>query len=113
METILNRPLVLDLATDRAGAYTTGLLAGFGAQVIKIEPPGGGDPLRLEGPFASGHADGETGAVHLFLNAGKQSITLRLDRPEGRGLLDALLQRAAILVDTRPADEAADLGLDF
>lgn len=113
MDTILDRTIVLDLSRDRAGAYATGLLAGFGAQVIKIEPPLAGDPLRLDGPFASGRADGETGAPHLFLNAGKQSVTLDIGRPDGRALLEALLQRAVVLVDSRSAAEASALSLTY
>ncbi len=113
VDTILDQTVVLDLTRDRAGAYATCLLAGFGAQVIKVEPPTIGDPLRLEGPFAGGKPDSETGATHLFLDAGKQSITLDLGRPSGRALLDALFEHAVVLVDSRSAAEASALGLTY
>lgn len=102
---------VVDLAQGQAGAYATNLLAGFGARVIKVEPPGRGDPLRWHGPFARGEPDGETGALHLFLNAGKESVTLAIERPEGRALLERLLARADVLLHDRAPSEAERLDL--
>jgi crotonobetainyl-CoA:carnitine CoA-transferase CaiB-like acyl-CoA transferase len=88
------------------------LLAGFGADVIKIEEPGTGDPLRQQGPFANPAAPGETGALHLYLNAGKRSITLDTTTATGRDLLEELLKGAAVLVDDRDPGVLESEGFD-
>src|SRR5205814_10375827 len=77
---------VLDLTTHIAGPYCTKLLATCGADVIKVERPDGGDPLRRCGPFDGG---GESIAF-LDLNVGKRGITLDL-----RSDRDRLLELAA------------------
>ena len=94
---------VLELNHFAAAPYCTKLLAGSGAQVIKIEPPTG-DPLRAVAPFKNGVTHPETGATHLFLNAGKQSVTLDAVTGEGRSLLLRLIEQADVLVtDWEPA----------
>ncbi|HEU4841869.1 MAG TPA: CoA transferase, partial [Ilumatobacteraceae bacterium] len=79
---------VLDL-TDGRAELATFVLAGLGADVVKVEPPGGA-PSRREGPVA----DGEPAALaslqfHAF-NRGKRSVALDLDAPAGRRDLLAL-----------------------
>ena len=66
---------VLELATDIAGPFAGKLLADFGADVIKVEPPGG-DPARRHGPFPADvdDEDLEQSAVFLHLNANKRSV---------------------------------------
>src|SRR5271170_6370426 len=92
-----NRPLagivVLDLGQIYQGPYCTLLLAKAGADVIKIEPPGG-EPLRRRAP------PGKTGTFAMaLLNANKRGITLNLKTERGRALLCELAKRADILVE--------------
>ena len=112
----LDRPLagltVIEWATNVAGPYCGKLLAGFGAEVIKIEPPEG-DPARRHPPFASDRPDPERSVLFLYLNTGKRSLTLDVSQAAGRDLLDDLTRQAAILIeDHRPAELAA-LGLGY
>ena len=85
---------VLDLSTIVAGGTATSLLADFGAEVIKVEQPGGGDPLRNWGPFVDG--------VSLWWKVhsrSKKSVTLDLRHPEGQSILKELAARADVLVE--------------
>ena len=80
---------VLDLSRMLAGPYGSMLLADMGAEVIKVEEPDGGDPMRVMGPpFLS---DGDS-AYFLAINRNKKSIVLDLSQPDGR---DAFLDRFA------------------
>ena len=92
---------VVDTSQGVGGSYCTKLLADFGATVVKVEPPGVGDPIRSQGPFASEERPLESGALHLYLNTGKQSLTLDTSTITGRRLLAQLLQNANALVDDR------------
>jgi formyl-CoA transferase/CoA:oxalate CoA-transferase len=71
---------VLDLSRMLAGPYGSMLLGDLGAEVIKIEEPAGGDPMRSMGPP---FLDGES-AYFLAINRNKKSVALDLERPEGR-----------------------------
>ncbi len=104
---------VLELAAMAAGAFATRLLAISGAEVIKVEPPGIGDPCRRRGPFLHDRPAPEGSAVFLYLNAGKLGITLDVMRPSGQALLRRLMDGVDIAVlDVAPAllDE---LGLGY
>ena len=85
---------VLDLSIIVAGGTASSLLADFGAEVIKVERPGAGDPLRNWGPFANG--------VSLWLKVhsrNKKSITLNLATPEGQDILKKLAAQADVLIE--------------
>ena len=85
---------VLDLSIIVAGGTASSLLADFGAEVVKIERPGTGDPLRNWGPFANG--------VSLWWKVhsrNKKSITLNLGVPEGQNLLKELAAKTDILIE--------------
>ena len=66
---------VLDLTHHIAGPYCTKLLATYGAEVIKIERPGTGDPARQTGPFPGDVPHPEKSGLFLHLNTNKQSVT--------------------------------------
>ena len=69
---ILGDIRVLDLSEDVAGPFCTKLLAGLGAEVIKVEAPGTGDISRGAGPFIDAAPHGEQSATYLYLNTGKK-----------------------------------------
>lgn len=101
---------VVEFGQATASAYCGKLLADFGAEVVKIEPPEG-DAHRGHGPFPNDVPHPERSGLFLLLNTGKKSVTLRPGTPRGRALLDALLAGAdAFVVGGTPSDlEATDL----
>lgn len=102
---------VLDL-TSSTFNYAGKLLAGFGADVVKVEPPGG-DPIRYEVPFVTGVEDPELSGRHLHMNTGKRSIVLDLDDEADRGRLVGLLQDYDILLESYPPGYMAERGLGY
>jgi crotonobetainyl-CoA:carnitine CoA-transferase CaiB-like acyl-CoA transferase len=103
----LDGVMALDLTSGLAGAAATLMLAQFGAEVIKIEAPGKGDPSRTAEPAVHG-----VGALFLQLNRGKKSVALNLDKPAGKEAFLSLAARADVLIDdSRPGSlEARGLG---
>lgn len=89
---------VLDIS-DRKGVLGPKFLAEYGADVIRIERPGG-DPMRLQPPFAGDIEDPERGFFHLYRNAGKRGITLDIEHPEGRQLFTRLVETADVLYES-------------
>jgi crotonobetainyl-CoA:carnitine CoA-transferase CaiB-like acyl-CoA transferase len=102
---------VLDLTTGPA-AYTTKLFSDYGAEVIKIEPPGG-DPARREGPFAQDDPHPEKSLVFHHYNTNKQSVTLNLETETGRQLLRRLVPQVDILVESFPPGTMDGWGLGY
>jgi crotonobetainyl-CoA:carnitine CoA-transferase CaiB-like acyl-CoA transferase len=99
---------VLDLTTRIAGPYCAKLLATCGADVIKVEPPNGGDPFRRCAPFDPG---GES-LGFLDLNVGKRGITLDL-RNERDRVLELAAGADVVVESLRPgALEPAWLGYE-
>lgn len=95
MNTPLEGLLVVDLTRALAGPYCTLMLGDFGARVIKIEVPTGGDDTRGWGPpFIAGES-----AYFLGVNRNKESLTLDLKTPEGQQVLGRLIARADVLVE--------------
>ncbi len=90
---------VLDLSQCVSGPYCTKLLASFGAEVIKVEHPNGGDVSRRYGPFPNDIPDIEQSALFLYLNTNKKSITLDYETKTGARILAQLINQADILVD--------------
>jgi crotonobetainyl-CoA:carnitine CoA-transferase CaiB-like acyl-CoA transferase len=99
--------LVVDVTSSLAGPTCTQLLASLGADVIKVEPPGG-DHARAWGPP---FVDGE-GVMFLAANAGKRSLVLDLSTAEGIGELLGLADRADVLVQSLRPGAAAEHGFD-
>ena len=98
---------VIELAQNLAGPFCGQILADLGADVIKVEPPGG-DPARAWAPPAWG-ADG---TMFLSVNRGKRSIILDLKQEKERDVLFALVDRADIIVESFRAGVAERLGID-
>ena len=110
-ESLLGHYRVLDL-TDEKGVLCTKLLADFGADVIKIEPPGG-DPMRSIGPFYHDEPDPEKSLFWFTLNTSKRSITLDISQPEGQQLFRKLAATADIIVECFPPGYMDSLGLGY
>ncbi|GLQ05084.1 CaiB/BaiF CoA transferase family protein [Sneathiella chinensis] len=108
----MNRPLenvkVIDLSNMLMGPYTTQILGDMGADVIKVEAPGG-DPVRGIGPFRNPGM----GAIFLNCNRSKRSIQLDLKKPEGLATLLDLLKDADIFVYNRRPQVMERLGLSY
>ena len=102
---------VLDLATGPFG-YTGKLLAGFGADVIKVEPPSG-DPVRARPPFVNDEPGPDRSLRHLHLNSGKRSCTVDIDRPEGQALLRRMVREADVLIESYAPGQLAARGLSY
>lgn len=101
---------VLELGSLIAGPFATRILADLGAEVIKVEPPGQGDPLRTWGlPSHAGPS-----LWHLVQSRNKKSVTIDLRRPEGQALVRRLAREVDVVVENfRPGRlEAWGLGYD-
>ena len=99
---------VLELANYIAGPYCGMVLADFGAEVIKIENPRGGDFSRLTSPFIDGESAG-----FMALNRNKKSVALDLKAPRGREIFLDLVRTADVLVENFRPGTMADLGLAY
>jgi len=102
---------VLDLTTE-LGLLCAKILGDLGADVIKIEKPGG-DPARRRGPFYRGMADPEKSLFWYALNANKRGITLNLESRDGREIFRRLAETADCVIESFPAGYMKDLGLDY
>jgi benzylsuccinate CoA-transferase BbsE subunit len=102
---------VLDLAGEM-GQYCTKLLADLGADVIKVEPPGG-DPARNLPPFYHDEPDPQKSLYWLNLNTSKRSVTLNIEDPEGRKLLEQLVATADVVVESFQPGYLDGLGLGY
>ena len=99
---------IVDLTTQIAGPYATKLFVDGGAEVVKVEPPGG-DPLRGWTASGASLAPGQDGALFQFLNASKQSIAA--DPSQERELILDLAANADLLFHDLRNAEAEALGL--
>ena len=88
---------VLDLCHG-AYAYAGRLLADLGADVVKIEPPGG-DPVRRTPPYWGGVPDPERSLLHLYMNAGKRGVVLDLALDAGRERFRTLVAGADLVIE--------------
>jgi len=102
---------IVELATGVAGPFAGRFLADAGAEVIKIEPPGG-DPARGEGPFPGDVVDPERSGAFLYLNTNKRALVADCGRAEDRDLLVALLDDAAVVIEGEGHAALGAWGLD-
>ena len=82
-----------------APSFCAKMLADYGAEVIKVEPPGEGDPARRMGPFVGDDPHVEKSIPFLYGNTGKRSVTLDYRVDSGRAILQRLLDDADVLVE--------------
>ena len=104
---------VLDLGPGIAPSFCARLLADYGAEVIKVEPPGEGDPARRMGPFVGDDPHPEKSIPFLYLNTGKRGVTLDYSGASGRALLHRLLDDADVLVEGFAPSEAEGSAISY
>ncbi len=103
---------ILDLSENICGPYATKLLADFGADVIKIERPGG-DPGRALGPFPGDVPHAEKSGTFFYFNTNKRSIELDLKTEGGRETFWALVDRADTVVESFRPGVIEELGIGW
>ena len=103
----------MEVAHSLSGAFCAKLLADQGANTIKVEPPGWGDPARREPPFINGVSDPEASSIFLAFNTNKRGITLDIEQPQGRELLLRLVSNADVLIESYPPNHLEGLGLGY
>ena len=90
---------ILDLGHSISAPYCAKLLADYGAEVIKLEPPENGDASRRMGPFPGDVVNPEKSGLFLHLNMNKKGVTLNLQCHEGANILKELVRETDILVE--------------
>ncbi len=101
---------VLELATGVAGPYAGKLLADFGAELVKVEPPAG-DRARAEGPFPDDVADGEGSSLFLHLNTNKRSVVADATSMADRQLVARLAAWADLVLEGPEPETLAAFGV--
>lgn len=110
-ESALGGTKVVELCQLVAGPYCTKLLSDLGAEVIKVEPPGG-DQARNLPPFFHDEPDPEGSGLFLYLNTNKLGITLNVHTATGKDIFLKLIEDADVLVEDNPPGAMEELGLD-
>ena len=120
MKKILDGVVVLDLTRFFSGPQATLLLAGMGAEVIKIDDPKTGDPTAFAPPFDGPggisferKSDQDMGLAYLKRQRGKKSVTLDLKSARGRELFLQLAARADVVVENFSPGVATRLAIDY
>jgi len=105
---------VLDLSRVFAGPWAGQMLADFGADVIKVEHPAGGDDVRRMGVPHRGADDRETGETssYLAMNRGKRSIAVDIGKPAGQDLIRRLAAESDVLIENFKTGNLQRYGLD-
>ena len=91
---------VLELGSMVAAPYCAKLLADLGADVVKVEAPGLGDPARRRGPFPDDVPHLERSALFLYLNTSKRGVTLDLGSETGRRIFRDLAGDVDVLIES-------------
>ena len=98
---------VVDLSRIVAGPYCTQQMADLGAEVIKVEPPGGDDTRRFGPPFL-----GDDATYYFSINRGKRSIAINLKTEAGKKIVFDLVKDADVVVENFRPGAAKRLGID-
>lgn len=104
---------ILDISEGIAGPFCAKLLGDLGADVVKIEKPGTGDPSRSMGPFPNGEPDIERSAGFFFFNTSKRSVVLDLDTEDGRSGLKKLVSRFDVVISSNTLESLTKRGIGF
>lgn len=99
---------IVDFSRVLAGPFCTMNLADFGAEVIKVERPVYGDDSRIFGPFLNGES-----TYWIYVNRGKQSITLDLKQPEAKQIIYDLVKESDVLVENFKPGVMDKLGFSY
>lgn len=105
---VLEGVRVLDLGRYIAGPFCGALLGDYGAEVIRVDRVGGSED-RVILPVT----DDGVGAQFLQVNRNKRSLSLEIDRPEGREILDELIRRSDVVIANMPPRALKKLSLDY
>lgn len=108
MSGILQGIKVVDFGKYIAGPLCAGMLADLGADVVRVEKPGGGDDRYVAPATDSGE-----GSLFLYANRGKRSLTLDTGKPEGLAVLHRLIAQADIVIANLSPSALAHFGLDY
>ena len=103
---------VLDLSADIAGSFCARLLADYGADVLKVEPPAG-SAMRRIGPFYHDDPHPEKSLFFLILNLNKKGVTLNLQSAAGRRILRELIPHVDLVIETCRPGYLDDLGIGY
>jgi len=107
---------IIDLTRVLAGPIASQMLADLGAEVIKIERPGGGDDARAFGPPYLVDPEGKqnnNNSFFLCANRGKKSVTLDLSKPEGQAIVRELAKTADVMMENFKVGDLKRYGLDY
>ncbi len=97
---VLEQVRVLDISSGIAGPFCARLLAGAGADVVKIEDPRGGDLSRREDAINPTHQLENTSALYTYLNQNKRGISLNLETATGQEIFRRLVKVSDVIVES-------------
>ena len=103
---------VLDLSEDISGSFCGRLMADYGADVLKIEPPVGAS-LRRMGPFFGDDPHPEKSLFYLLMNLNKKGATLNLETVTGRNILKRLVPHVDVLIESYRPGFMSELGVGY